>query len=256
MPSLSWFNRSNGAALCRSSQPRVGLKNAISKPDQLLVSSIALANTHKPHLHIIDCRPKSYALANRAKGYGFEPQGHYPHSTIMFMDIPNIHAMRESWKKLRNLMLQMSPEVNLSWGTAVEETKWLMHLRLILKAACTITSLLEKEGTSVLVHCSHGWDRTPQLTALAQILVDPYFRTLEGFQVLIEKDFLSFGHPFHTRLRRHGERLVDTNQESPVFIQFLDCVWQLVHQYPHAFEFNAALLQLLADHVHQCRFGK
>ena len=44
-------------------------------------------------------------------------------------------------------------------------------------------SKVEKRKSSVLVHCSDGWDRTAQLTSLAMILLDPYFRTLNGFQV-------------------------------------------------------------------------
>lgn len=39
-------------------------------------------------------------------------------------------------------------------------------------------------GDPVLVHCSDGWDRTSQLTSLAQLLVDPYYRTIEGFEVM------------------------------------------------------------------------
>jgi hypothetical protein len=31
--------------------------------------------------------------------------------------------------------------------------------------------------------CSDGWDRTTQLISVASILLDPYYRTFQGFQV-------------------------------------------------------------------------
>lgn len=113
-----------------------------------------------------------------------------------------------------------------------------MFVRQLLKASLHVATLI-RNGESVLVHCSHGWDRTTQISATAQLFLDPYFRTWKGFQVLIEKEWLSFGHPFQLR-HSHGEK-ADT-QESPIFIQFLDCVYQLVHVYPSYFEYVCACL--------------
>lgn len=43
-----------------------------------------------------------------------------------------------------------------------------------------------------------------QLTALAMVLLDPYYRTIKGFEVLIEKEWLSFGHKF-----QHVSKMID-----------------------------------------------
>ena len=39
------------------------------------------------------------------------------------------------------------------------------------------------ESSSVLVHCSDGWDRTSQVCSLGSLLLDPYYRTIRGFMV-------------------------------------------------------------------------
>jgi hypothetical protein len=36
--------------------------------------------------------------------------------------------------------------------------------------------------------CPARWDRTPQLTGTAELLLDPYYRTLKGFQVRTTAD--------------------------------------------------------------------
>ena len=40
-----------------------------------------------------------------------------------------------------------------------------------------------------------------------------------------------------------------------MFVQFLDCVWQLTLQFPVAFAFNEALLLFLARELSACRYG-
>ena len=57
-----------------------------------------------------------------------------------------------------------------------------------------------------MVHCSDGWDRTAQLVSLSQIILDPFFRTFEGFKVIVEKEWLDFGHKFEDRTGRGVSR--------------------------------------------------
>lgn len=70
------------------------------------------------------------------------------------------------------------------------------------------------------------------------ILLDVFF---QGFQVLVEREWLEFGHKFADRCG-NGVNCDDPNERSPVFLQWLDCVYQLYKQFPCAFQFNEAYL--------------
>lgn len=65
---------------------------------------------------------------------------------------------------------------------------------------------------------------------------------------MIQKEFSAFGHKFITRGWESGEK-------APIFLQFLDCVYQLICQFPRAFEFNEKLLITLADAYHDGKYG-
>lgn len=60
------------------------------------------------------------------------------------------------------------------------------------------------------------------MCSIAQVLVDPYYRTLQGLQALIEKDWLSFGHKFTDRC---GYLQSDAKETAPVFTQLVDAIW-------------------------------
>lgn len=200
----------------------------------------------------MDARPSANAIANKAKGGGYESEDTYQNAEVIFLDIHNIHVMRESLRKLKELCFPLIDESK--WLSGVESTYWLKHIRCILAGACRIADKVENHKTSVLVHCSDGWDRTAQLTALAMMLLDPHYRTIKGFEVLIEKEWLSFGHKFQQRIG-HGDDHHSDADRSPVFLQFIDCVWQVTKMFEHAFEFNELFLITILDHLYSCRFG-
>ena len=86
---------------------------------------------------------------------------------------------------------------------------------------------MELRQATVLVAFEDGWDKTTQVVSLVQLLLDPWYRTIYGFQVLIEKEWLKFGHKFGLRYAQTKSDLRQ-NERAPVFLQFLDCVWQLI----------------------------
>jgi len=107
----------------------------------------------------------------------------------------------------------------------------------------------------VVIHGTVGCDLAAQASSLAQLLIDPYFRTYEGFQKLIEKEWIKNGHPFSSRCGHYGTKGRAAAPQAPVFAMWLDAVWQCTRQYPWEFEFNEAFLLVLAKHSFGSQYG-
>jgi hypothetical protein len=45
------------------------------------------------------------------------------------------------------------------------------------------------------------------------------------------------------------------SEKSPIFLQFIESLWQLMLQYPRHFEFNERFLMYLLDEMYSCQFG-
>lgn len=195
-----------------------------------------------PVLRICDCRPVLNAKANAAMGKGHEVTsrlGGDGAATLEFFDVQNIHAMRKSFEHCAEACSRSDDDF---WAD-VHSSRWLHHIGALLRGAAAVARHLDA-GDPVLVHCSDGWDRTAQICGLAQLLLDPYFRTRDGFRALIEKDFGAFGYMFR---ERSGLGVSPGEETGPIFLQFLDAVGQLLRQNPTAFAFTDALLDLLRD---------
>ncbi|XP_074982956.1 phosphatidylinositol-3,5-bisphosphate 3-phosphatase MTMR2 isoform X3 [Caretta caretta] len=227
IPVLSWIHPESQATITRCSQPMVGVSGKRSKEDEKYLQSIMDSNAQSHKIFIFDARPSVNAVANKAKGGGYESEDAYQNAELVFLDIHNIHVMRESLRKLKEIVYPNIEETH--WLSNLESTHWLEHIKLILAGALRIADKVESGKTSVVVHCSDGWDRTAQLTSLSMLILDGYYRTIRGFEVLVEKEWLSFGHRFQLRVG-HGDKNHADADRSPVFLQFIDCVWQMTRQ--------------------------
>lgn len=254
---------------------------------------------------IVDARPTTNAMANTAKGAGTENMDHYKDAKKAYLGIDNIHTMRESLAKvveaLRGVQAVNSEgraynELNPLEGEALvpvpdrealRRSGWLRHISAIMEGTVLIVRNVHINSSHVLIHCSDGWDRTSQLSAMSQLCLDPFYRTIRGFQILIEKDWVSFGHRFldrcgHLSSEKFFVSPVETSgggggaevaqaffasvqnkfssphhlkETSPVFHQFLESVRQVQRQFPERFEFNERYLQQLYYHLYSCQFG-
>jgi myotubularin-related protein 6/7/8 len=211
LPILSYLH-DNQAAIIRSSQPLAGLTKRRSVQDERLVNT----GSANGKLLIVDARPTASVLANALQGNGSECVEHYGQDVRKeHLSLPNMHAVREM--ALASVSGDIEP--------------WNKGLTRLIEGAMIIADAI-KDGTTVLVHCSDGWDRTSQLVCLAMLILDPtHFGKEANFRLMIYREWLLAGHKFASR---HAHLVpVDCDFEkmdgefAPIFMQFMHAVKRL-----------------------------
>lgn len=340
IPTLTYYYKRTNCTITRSAQPLSGLTKQRSVQDEKLVlesfqaSQLTTKNSTTLQKNIIvDARPTTNAMAQAALGGGTESMENYNFNKTcsrIFLGIDNIHVMSETLNYVVDNFL-VDGDLNLAIDKELlnsgKSSNWLKYIRLLLSSTDKLAKSIIFNNSNVLVHCSDGWDRTAQVCSLVQICLDPYYRTMEGFMVLIEKDWLAFGHRFQERsgilssesifhdntvgfggvskpssqtgnndlnssttlFGKDGNELSEIDSiinisassvlntdivnkvsehfkkkkknrkmmkfTSPIFQQFLDCVYQLFLQNSDLFEFNERFLRRLVYHLYSCQYG-
>lgn len=217
------------------------------------------------------------------KGGGYESEDAYQNAELVFLDIHNIHVMRESLRKLKDVVY---PNIEDShWLSNLESTHWLEHIKVStrswkgkikikwLQDEPLLSSLYARSvadpGRSaadrrqggvgenlsggalqrrlgphrpahLLGHAHAGWllPHHPRLRGAAGERVAELWSPLSagkhGFTHSPRWAALPVLSPMVLFLlfKRlgHGDKNHTDADRSPVFIQFIDCVWQLTRQ--------------------------
>ena len=132
---------------------------------------------------------------------------------------------------------------------AVAQSKVLDNTYVFLLNACKIAKKLEEEPVCVLASVE-GTGAVGTISSLVQLFLDSYYRTVVGFCILVEKEFLSFGHSFGNFTKKR-----EIDAPSSIFLTFIDCVWQIQQQLPQFFEFNELYLEFIINSLYSCRYG-
>ncbi|XP_067167767.1 myotubularin-related protein 9-like isoform X2 [Apteryx mantelli] len=250
-PVLSYYHQKNGTVMLRSSQPLTGPNRKRCREDELLLGTVLDEGERG---FIIDTRSAQAAKQARMTGGGTEPKSSYPRWKRLHRPLERGRPLQESFIKLVDACNDTSLTMD-RWLSRLESCRWLSHVKAALSTACLAAQCLDREEACVLVHGAEGTDTTLLVTALAQLILDPGCRTLAGFQGLLEREWIEAGHPFHLRCARSAYSHARLKQEAPLFLLFLDCVWQLGRQFPFSLEFGERLLLTLFDNAYASSYG-
>ncbi|XP_014664528.1 PREDICTED: myotubularin-related protein 9-like [Priapulus caudatus] len=250
-PVLSYYHNDNGAVIMRSGQPLVGTSGRRSKEDEQLLNASLRAGKKG---YIIDTRSPSVAQMAKSRGGGWEPEANYSQWKRVHRAMERHTVLQEALCKLIEACSDSRASTD-KWLSRLDSSGWLSHIKDVLTCACLTAQCVDKEGASVLVHGTEGTESTLQVTSLAQVILDPDCRTVRGFEALVEREWVQAGHPFNERCGKSAFSNVRSRYEAPVFLLFLDSVWQVCQQFPCSFEFNTQFLILLFEHAYASQFG-
>ncbi|XP_061573413.1 myotubularin-related protein 11 [Cololabis saira] len=166
-------------------------------------------------------------------------------------ELPSPADVQLALGRLRALCLgDISTSVSVpddKWLSTLESTHWLDYIRACLRKASEVACLLRGGHLTVALQEAEDRDLGCLVSSLVQLMCDPLCRTRHGFQSLVQKEWVAAGHRFCSRGNYHRD---NDKEEAPVFLLFLDCVWQLWFQFPSRFQLTDEFLLAVHDSVH------
>ncbi|XP_045468670.1 myotubularin-related protein 10-A [Harmonia axyridis] len=173
-----------------------------------------------------------------------------PYLIDLGKDCPSPKDVHNSYVKLRDLCVPDSTrqfkQQDYKFYGLLDNSRWLAYVSTCLGKAVEAAEQLSVHNSTVVLQEGNGTDMNCVISSLIQIILDPLYRSKYGFQSLIQKEWVAMGHQFAFRM---GHILDKEVEFCPLFLLFLDCVWQLLQQFPVAFKISETYLTTLWDSV-------
>lgn len=94
------------------------------------------------------------------------------------VDYTDVRHSRIAFKKLMRACLPSTTtnEPDQTFARQIEQSEWLEQIRSLLQLSGVVVDLMDLQGSSVTLALEDGWDITAQISALAQLCMDPHYR--------------------------------------------------------------------------------
>jgi Leucine-rich repeat (LRR) protein len=168
--------------------------------------------------------------------------------------------------------------------------RWLTLISKTIQQCNSLVEVFEKPANGLLFQSPSNFPIATVISSFIQLLIDPYYRSFEGFAQLLEKDWCYYGHSFKFPRKSATSSTTSTypnscstssstspfssssppteqslgaqsgfpswaHQHSLPLLFFLDLVFQVIQQFPTSFAFNDRFLRHIFKSVHSCRFS-
>ncbi|EFA75005.1 hypothetical protein PPL_11690 [Heterostelium album PN500] len=189
---------------------------------------------------------------------GFPPkrltyETHYQQCKFIYLGMDDGERIRTSFTKLLELCTSSVPtERNKQlWRNSLAGTEWLSIITNTMRIVTRVTEYYTSGQSGVIQSSGHDCEEI-LISSLVQLILDPFYRTLMGVQILIQKEWIEFGLP---EFGHSPQRTSQVSLGPLLFVIFCDCIVQLLLQFPTDFEFNQSFVNFICSQSFTGRFG-
>eukprot|EP00731_Ephydatia_muelleri_P016592 Em0009g1016a len=109
----------------------------------------------------------------------------------------SVRDVAKAFSKLQELCMPFSitqlGELDKQWYASLGDSRWYHIVSSCLALAKEIAAMLCTRKRSAMIFEDEGRDLSCVTSSLVQLMVDPYFRSISGFEAIIQKEWVAMG---------------------------------------------------------------